>query len=753
MPAEAVPLPATPAPAPLTAAGSRGAAVRLALVLVCANLALNGAWHALHWGGPAHKALIGDLLFLPVNIAACVAALAAGRRCAGRPRLRSGWRLIALGLASYALADVVQTIYEVALGQKPYPSIADPLYLAFYPLAFAGLMRFSPKGVEGPDRRQLALDCAIVVLGGATAVWYVVLGPTMVGTSGSVVQTAFSVAYPVGDLFLVVGFAFVLLRHATASSSGALAWMAVGLVFWVAADMVYGWVSFNSTYAGGDPVDVLWMVAIGFFLVAASAQRVPAGEEVPLVRGLDRRASWIPWLAVGTVLGVLLWAERSQPFFPGVSLILSATTVSALVAARQIMGQRDLIATHAQLHEAHATLAALATTDPLTGLANHRAVVAAIDHELERAHRYSRECALLFIDIDHFKALNDSGGHSAGDQALVELGDVVRSRLRTIDGVGRWGGEEFVIWLPETGGPGAMQTAERVRAAIAAHVFGAAGGSHLTCSLGVAVFPADGSTRTALIDAADQAMYAAKRLGRNQALAAADPAVAALVGGSGGGSSRADQALMGAVDALAHLVDIRDSYTGTHASDVATFSNALALRVTHTAEEARTISLAARLHDIGKVAIPDAVLQKPGRLTAEEWTVMRTHSAVGADVVSRIPSLRSIAPLIRSHHEHWDGSGYPDGLRAAAIPLGARIIAVADAYDAMISGRPYRQGASRDEALAELERCSGSQFDAKLVGIFVNLIRTGTWGAAQHDGPPVAVLHGTTPEGEHVGAR
>jgi diguanylate cyclase (GGDEF)-like protein len=380
-----------------------------------------------------------------------------------------------------------------------------------------------------------------------------------------------------------------------------------------------------------------------------------------------------------------------------------------------LAAQEALRANNRALAAANAHLQALSTTDPLTGLPNHRTLHRAVDQELERARRYSRPCSLLVLDVDHFKALNDTYGHPAGDAALREFSQVVRRTLRGIDLVGRWGGEEFLAVLPETDGPLALETAERVRDAVAGHTFPAGGGSHVTCSIGVATYPSDGADRAELVAAADRALYAAKRLGRNQVRAAADPAVPMLSVADQSATSREESALLGTVEALAALVEARDHYSGQHTHAVALLTLRLALALGLDAAQARMVSLAGRLHDVGKVAIPDAVLQKAGRLSAEEWALMRTHPVVGAELVGHVPALRGAATLIRTHHEHWDGAGYPAGLAGEAIPLGARIIAVAQAYEAMTSERPYRPAGAPTWALAELRRCAGTQFDPTVV--------------------------------------
>ena len=374
-----------------------------------------------------------------------------------------------------------------------------------------------------------------------------------------------------------------------------------------------------------------------------------------------------------------------------------------------------------ELQAAHDELAALATTDPLTGLANHRGLIAAIDTELERSQRYSRTCAVMFLDVDHFKDINDRCGHGAGDAVLKELGEVARRCLRTIDTLGRWGGEEFVAVLPETDATEALAGAERIRAAVAAHPFRSGDGIHVTCSIGIAAHATHGLDRDQLVEAADRAMYAAKRLGRNQVLGASDPAVAALWA-DGARIGRRDEApLAGTAEALVALVHARDGHTGDHQIEVSRLAQRLALSVGCSAPDAEQIAMAARLHDIGKVAVPDAILHKPTKLTDEEWELMRLHPGVGADVINRIPSLADLAPIVRAHHERWDGSGYPDHLAGTSIPLGARIIAVVDAFGAMTTDRPYHKALPPTWALNELRRCAGSQFDPELVDAY-NLI-------------------------------
>ncbi len=385
---------------------------------------------------------------------------------------------------------------------------------------------------------------------------------------------------------------------------------------------------------------------------------------------------------------------------------------------------RQIEMTNQDLASANARLESLATTDPLTDLLNHRALNLMVDQEIERAHRYRRPFSLLFMDLDHFKMINDTYGHGSGDRVLKEYAAVVQSQLRGVDVLGRWGGEEFLVLLPEIDWSSAMECAERVRKSVAGHLFEIGDGIHITSSIGVASYPEDAVDRDRLIELADTAMYAAKRLGRNQVRRSSDAAVAAMEGSAEGMNGRHESSLIGVVEALAALVEARDHYSGRHTAEVGQRAVRLALKLGLDAPQAELLGMAGLLHDIGKVGVPDAILQKPARLTAGEWATVRKHTTVGADVVNRIPGLSPIATIIRAHHEHWDGTGYPDGLAGDAIPVGARIISVVDAYGAITSDRPYRAARSPEWARSEMIRCAGHQFDPVVVEAFLAMLDT-----------------------------
>ncbi len=364
------------------------------------------------------------------------------------------------------------------------------------------------------------------------------------------------------------------------------------------------------------------------------------------------------------------------------------------------------------LQEANEKLAKLATTDALTGLANHRGLVSHLEAVIEQANADGKSCGVLFIDLDHFKALNDSFGHAVGDSVLSELGQLLKRTIAEEGAWGRWGGEEFVCILPDTNYTEALDLAERVRSSVAQNVFNT--GCHMTCSIGVALSPGDGTARSTIAEAADRAMYVAKALGRNQVRAASD-VLSSFAALRAENPSREDLALEGLVQALMSLVEARDVTTAAHTNVVRALATRLAIAMNLSAEEVHFVALVGQLHDIGKVAVPDSILLKKGPLSADEWQIMRGHVGIGAEVVKRVPSLRVLSPAIRAHHEKWDGSGYPDGLVGEDIPLAARIVAVADAFAAMTADRPYRLAQSNEIALTEIYRLSGTQFAPEVV--------------------------------------
>ncbi len=370
-----------------------------------------------------------------------------------------------------------------------------------------------------------------------------------------------------------------------------------------------------------------------------------------------------------------------------------------------------------------------AITDALTGLHNHRHFVNALDSEFSRSRRYGGRLALILADLDHFKAVNDTYGHQVGDMVLRQIGRALGNAVREPDTVARYGGEEFAVIVPEATLSQAEDLAERLRLRVASldgpeelH------GQQVTASFGVASDEdSQVTTPSSLVELADQALYAAKRAGRNRVITSAqlsqfnhiiahDPGeveklrreVASL-------GAQAKENFVQSIYALVQALEARDRYTARHSRNVTFFSEHMARNLGLSPALTRSIRLAAMLHDVGKIGVPDRVLMKPGALTEEERATLRSVPQLSAKIVDHMRILQTELPMIRHQHENYDGTGYPMGLAGEQIPIGARIIHVAEAFDSLTSDRVFRPSRSIEEALEEIKRNEGTQFDPRVV--------------------------------------
>ncbi len=390
----------------------------------------------------------------------------------------------------------------------------------------------------------------------------------------------------------------------------------------------------------------------------------------------------------------------------------------------------------------------LATQDQLTQVANRQALLTRLDEEIERATRYERQLSVVMIDIDHFKRFNDTYGHAAGDLVLHRIAQTIQESVRRVDIVGRYGGEEFMVILPETDVDAAASIAEKIRRLVGREDIVLADGTVVgaTLSAGVAGGLGVHIRLDELIRDADNALYSAKSLGRDQVyvfheveddrrvrkatiLPAAREAAMEL--------GRA--ALAAATDSLATVLGQRPGWAGAPSTMIAESAMAMAKALGLPEGEIERIRTASLLHDLGKVAIPDEILSKPNDLNEAEWRVVTEHPKIGQVVLEQAGALRDAATIVLHHHEWYDGRGYPHGLAGQQIPVGARIVAVADAYEAMVAGRPYRTAISHEKALDELRRHAGLQFDPEVVAQFVSLFAEGMpWAVSEdhtHDHP------------------
>jgi diguanylate cyclase (GGDEF)-like protein/putative nucleotidyltransferase with HDIG domain len=359
-----------------------------------------------------------------------------------------------------------------------------------------------------------------------------------------------------------------------------------------------------------------------------------------------------------------------------------------------------------------ARLEALALTDGLTGVLNHGAFRERLTAEVELAFRHGTPVSLALIDIDEFKVINDTFGHQAGDRVLVDVAATIAEHIRASDLLARIGGDEFAILMPQTDGPGAAAIAGRVHAEVGAMIV--AGGQRVTLSIGVCEVN-EGEAAEDLVERVDRLLYSAKRHGRDMVWRYDRPSDALADLGMPAPLARGQAAA--AVRALARAIDLKDAATRQHSDRVAELAVRLAETIGWPPERCELMRQAAVVHDVGKVAVPDSILLKPGRLTREEYAVVRKHAELGAQIAAEIFNPEQTAWL-RGHHERFDGTGYPDGLTADEIPDGAQILAVSDAYDVMVSDHPYARGLEPTEALEELRRCAGTQFAPEAVEAF-----------------------------------
>jgi diguanylate cyclase (GGDEF)-like protein len=515
--------------------------------------------------------------------------------------------------------------------------------------------------------------------------------------------------------------------------------VSLGFVFGVAAIALFGWDAGVLVFATPQAVMQLWEhrpgIRIAFnasvFAIAAAAggalvAPIGAGSAGGIAACVVLAAFVQYWVNMVLVSGVIA-ANSGRPYLPLVrsnvgwtilpfTLMASASLILAVLWQRTpflsaaLMG--PLIAIALYQRSIHNVLRAmrLALTDPLTGLGNHRHFHDRLARELQVAEEGDEPLTLCFLDIDDFKQINDSHGHPAGDRVLSQ----VAARLRQDGEAFRLGGDEFALIFAGRDESETVDAAGAIVNRMAALELENIGS--ITVSAGIASFPYHAAELDELIRLADSALYWAKEHGKNRVhVSRADVIELAELKRLAGGSDRA--ARFRAASSLARAVDARDVYTGSHSSRVAELAAHIAECMGLPGEEIELTRLAGSLHDLGKLAIPEEILRKPGPLTEAERLVLERHPQIGYRMLESL-GVDPVASWVLHHHERWDGAGYPDGLPGEEIPLGARIVFVADAYDAMTSDRVYRNRLTEQEALLELERCADSQFDPSVVRAF-----------------------------------
>jgi two-component system cell cycle response regulator len=629
--------------------------------------------------GPLFSRFAHDLVLVGAGAMCLWAGIASPYR-----RERRAWLVIGAGLTAWAFGEIYYTAVLWTAEEIPIPSPADGGYLLFPPLMLVGvlmLLRSRTRHVPGTLWADGITAALAVSAAGAALVFETVRD----SASGQAMEIAVSLAYPIADLLLLglivgalAGTGWQLDRTWVLLASGVA-------TFWL-ADSLYLVRTANGTYESGNWFEIGWW--LGLVMIAAAAWQ-PVRRTRALVLDERLRRIVVP-IAFGIGgLGLLVYG-----CIAGLNPVAVGLAAASLVAVmcRTMLTFRDNVA---MLRASRVE----ASTDALTGLGNRRALARALEEEMPRADERDPLVLVLF-DLDGFKLYNDTFGHPAGDALLVRLGAGLADFVEGRGTAYRMGGDEFCALL-RPGSRSATPLVVGAAAALSEHGDGFAIG----CSYGAIHLPAEAAEVAEALRIADQRMYAQKNAGRTSA------------------TRQSKDVLLRAL--AERNPDLRHELAAS-----ANLAEATARELGLSADECERIRHAAELRDVGKMAMPDAILTKPGPLSDDEWVFIRRHPLIGERIIAAAPALTRVAGLVRSSHERWDGAGYPDALDGEQIPIGARVIAVADAFAAMTGVRPYAVRRSVEAALAELQACAGTQFDPAVVAAFAVAYRDQRLAAA-----------------------
>ncbi len=644
-------------------------------------------------------------LWLPVVVSATAAGCCAVR-ASTVPTDRGAWAVFAGAIGIWTLGSLYEVLRLRGVAASSAPTFADACHVAFYPLAYLGMVQLVRRRVTR-FATALWLDGLIGALAVAAVAAGIVLPPALDGGEGGLGGLVLNLVYPLGDMLLLTFVAGVMALNAWRPGR---AWIILGTAFGVLAVAHGLQLSADaSTTSLSAVIALLWPLGMGLFAMAAWH----TSELKPQIR-LDGWSLLVAPTLFGWVTVALVGYGNFQRLGP-LGLVLAGLTL-VLIMFRAALTFRENLAIAQELRED----VAKSSSDALTGLANHRTFHEALLREASLARRHQRELSIVVLDIDDFRAINQIHGHQAGDAVITEVARRIGATLRSEDVLARIGGEEFACLLPSTSGQAAWRAAERARTAIEQAPFPGVG--QVTVSAGVCDLAMAGDEQE-LLRLADGALYWAKMHGRNVSYRYSPEVMDVL-----SAQERAEQAersrTLSAITALARAVDAKDATTQRHSERVANVAGLLANLLGWTAERRAKLHESGLVHDVGKIGVPDAILRKQGPLTEAEEEVMRTHAALGARIVHDVLSPEQ-ALWVLHHHERWDGAGYPRGLAGDAIPVGAQILAVADAWDAMTANRHYRLALTPEVVLAELTRGGGRQWSPKVIDALMELSRSG----------------------------
>lgn len=589
------------------------------------------------------------------------------------PDRRGGWLVIGLSIVVWVAGTLYYTAFLWDLAVLPVPSFSDVCWVASIPVCFVGLVWIFHRELRH-KKHGLWIDGVAAALTVTAFVTAFVLDP-LSGSMEFNAQSFWTLAVPIGDTALL---AFLVGAGASVgwAAPRGVALVALGFAGLVVMDFIYSLMLTAGTWVPGVALEAGWPAA--FLIVALGVRQFRPHTAIQLHQRNAVTVVAAPVIFALANLGLLVYSHF-RPLSTPALLFAILSTLAVIARMGKTFVQNVSILRTTEEHS---------LTDALTGLGNRRALTA----DLDRVVRDGTPAFLVLCDLDGFKGFNDSFGHPAGDALLQRMAD----RLGDCVGNGakayRMGGDEFcVLALRET------HEVDTEIATYRASLAESGPGYTVTASCGYVLIPDQAASASAALREADVRLYADK-------------------------NSKRASAGRQVCDTLRALVAERDAGLEQHIGEVANLAVAVAERLGLRPADVEEIRLAAELHDVGKAAIPDRILGKEGPLTPEEWEVIKQHTIIGERILSAAPALRNVAKLVRSSHERADGKGYPDGLAADEIPLGAQIVAVSDAFDAMVSDRPYRDKMTDEEAVHELRRCSGTQFTPAVVEAAVQVI-------------------------------
>lgn len=643
--------------------------VCVALVLLAVLTGLNFAHGAFRLGGSGSR-LFEDWIYDAVMVGGAATCLARGMLI---DRSRTAWLILGLGLSCDASGEIL-----ASFGESSAIATQDVLYVMLYLASYVAVVLLGRERVSR-FRASMWLDGIIGICAVGALASVALLTPSLVATHATVLKAGLDVAFPLTDV-LLVGIVILMLALGGWSAGRAFTLIATGFVVMALADGVYLYQEAHGGYVAGTPLDCLWLLSALMLALAAWQPDTDSSSE--------RESSIVimaaPVIFATSAIGVLLYANARG--VNGLSISLAVATLLAVLVRLLITANENL--------RLVASSNELANHDALTGLRNRRALL----HDLALAARTatpSQPKLLLLFDLNGFKLYNDTFGHPAGDALLKRLGrklaDCASGRGETY----RLGGDEFCALLDAEGDPTTLAV-ELAQALLEAGEHFTIGSSYGEVLLGVETNDIEEALRIA-----DQRLYAQKTL-------VVRP-------------TRPEWR-----DVLLGLLRERDPQLGLHVQEVANLAIRVGQRLSMSEEELANLGAAAELHDIGKTAIPEAILEKPTALDSEERAFIERHTLIGERILAAAPTGRAVAAIVRATHERWDGDGYPDRLAGQDIPIAARIIAICDAYNAMTSDRSYRKAISHERAFRELQRCAGSQFDPQVTEVFLQMFKEAT---------------------------